>query len=660
MRTLILLGLFLSFLIPNSLIAQRVSTNGYVHSPKGHLHMLVIFIRYENKDLMPGQKAWPNNSRKEGMPTFAKGENNELFSADTSYFGKAEMKHNLSEYYYLNSGKEFLVTADIYPIQVPIKYINPRRGNYYGNYVKMNQAAINWITQNDPDFDWSKYDNRKNYPKYTSDNSLSEPDGILDYVIINHRAPGSNGFGSTGNLQVPGTKYRINAGHTAATCYADAKHNWMYNTHEFAHNLFQCPHVMGANTSDGNKYYVQKGWGMMAAWHAPFYTTNAWESWWLGWLKPQEIEKNGKYIIRDFLTERDAIRIAIPGSKDYLWIENHQKKHYWDGKIFYNDSSKAEPGVAKGLYMYVVSDEANRRENPQLGPFKKSVVNFIKLYNAEGNFDYTYTDEKESYWNVFLKGKPNPFAGQNDFQFIKTDLDKNNKICVPFIHGNNDGKSCDQIDIWAEKIEGKNTLTYGNTGNDDDALVEGDEVGLSGIFPVTNFPVFNKYKDSLDAYIVNGISIKILERLEDGSYTLDVNFDDWKIRKDQRWCGTLQMEEQHDSSIIEYLEVLPGNTLSLELSGTPNRQNQHPLTGSCAAPTKLVVPEGRGIFIDRKAKLYVDSTSSIVFKKGSYLKLKRGAILDVKGKLVFEDEESIQSSIRRLRSKVDEDKIIYK
>lgn len=612
--------------------------------------MLVIFIRYTNADLMPGQPAWPNSSEKGELPRFAKGENNELFAPDTSWFERSDMKHNLSEYYFWNSGASFKVTADIYPIQVPVRYRNPRRGNYYGNYVQMNQEAIDWIAENDTDFDWSKYDNRENLPRYKSDNSRSEPDGILDYVIINHRAPGSNGFGNTGNLNIPGTDFRINAGHTAATCYADAKHNWMYNTHEFAHNLFQCPHLMGANTSDGNRYYVQKGWGMMAAWHAPFYTVNAWEAWWLGWMEAQEVKKSGRYQLGDFLTDRDVIRIPIPDSKDYLWIENHQKRHYWDHKLFYSDTTKDEPQVSKGIYMYVVSGRLNDRNNPSLSPFNQACVNAIKMMNAEGNFDYTYTSQKAEYWQAFEKGRPNPFSGQNDFQFIKVDLDSNGQICVPFMHGNNDGKSCDQIDIWAEMEGGKPKLTYGNTGNENDALDVGDEVGLSGVFPVSNYPIYRKKADSLDDYIIAGITISIMDKNEDGSYELDINLNDWKLRKDQRWCGTLKMQKALNSAQVEFLEIMPKTELRLEKSGTPNRQKPHPETNTYISPTRLLIPPGRGIYLRKNSVLYLDKTSSIIFQGNSQLVIEKGAKVILEGKLIFlEDAQLIQKRKRDLK-----------
>ncbi|MEO0897427.1 MAG: hypothetical protein AAFY71_13560 [Bacteroidota bacterium] len=617
------------------------STYGFVHTPKGRLHMLVIFVRYTNADLMPGQPAWPNVTKEGELPVFATGNCNRLFDSDPSCLDRPDHQHNLTEYFYVNSGGTYMVTADIYPVQVPVTYLSPKGSNYYSSYMQMNQEAVNWIKENDPDFDWSKYDQRTNKPRFRSDNSKSEPDGLLDYVMFNHRAPGSNGFGNPGNLKVPDTKLIINTGHTACTNYADPKHNWLYITHEMAHNFYRCPHQMGANTADGDKYYVQKGWGMMAAWHAPFATANAWEAWWLGWIEAREIKENGVYKLKDYLTDRDVIRIPIPGSKDYLWIENHQKKNFWDNKLFYQDSAKLQPDVEEGLYMYVVSGMSNDRNKPYLSPFEVRHVNSIRMYNGEGNYDYVSTDATKMGWRVFRKEKINPFAGQNDFQFIKADLDKSGSICAPFMHGNNDGKSCDQIDMWAEEIEGDYVLTYGNTGNGGDALNEGDEVGLSGLFPITNYPSYQPKRDSLGAYLVNGISIKVLRRFRDGSYELDVKFDNWKVRNEQRWCGTLKLIESDDPLGKEYLEVMPKGKINMELSGTPNRSAIHPQTGTFAAPTQLVLPSGRGLKVHKKATLTLDKNSIIRLKGNSELVLMKGSTLDLQGKIILEGKSRL-------------------
>ncbi|TAE51780.1 MAG: hypothetical protein EAZ89_09620, partial [Bacteroidetes bacterium] len=298
---------------------QPFSPKGEVHTPTGDLHMLVIFVRYENASRMSSQREWPDVSVEGVLPEMAMGEPNALFCADPQRLGRERMR-NLSDYYYAMSGGAFRITADIFPIQVPVKYVPETGANFFSRQEKMNQAAVTWIAQNYPDFDWSRYDRRKNHPGFVQDNSASVPDGILDYVVFMHREFGSTGMGSSGGIAIPGSTLRIQDGHTGIRSYADAAHNWEYFKHEFAHNLYNCPHYLGANNADGNRFYTQKGWGLMSAWHAPFFSANAWECWWLGWLEPQQVSKNDRYYLRDFVTGRDAIRIQLPGTQDVLWI----------------------------------------------------------------------------------------------------------------------------------------------------------------------------------------------------------------------------------------------------------------------------------------------------------------------------------------------------
>lgn len=314
-----------TLIIVSSLFAQQPSSiHGAVHTPKGDLHILVVFVRYENVDLMPNSKRWPDSSEEGALPLMARGEVNALFHRNPEELGK-EDKFNISDYFYTMSDGQFRITADIFPVQVPVRNVAQNRRNFFQRQGQMNKTAISWIASNYPDFDWGKYDQRTNAPNYRYDNSETPPDSILDYVIFLHRAPGSSGLSASSSIDIPDSPYKIRNGHTSIKSYSDAKHNWEHFKHEFAHTLYNCPHYLGANSADGDKFYTQKGWGLMAAWHSPFFTANAWESWWLGWLKPQEITQNGTYQLRDYITGRDAIRIRIPGTRDYLWIENHQK-----------------------------------------------------------------------------------------------------------------------------------------------------------------------------------------------------------------------------------------------------------------------------------------------------------------------------------------------
>ena len=631
--------------VKSSLGKPKLSYHGHVHTPKGNLHVLMIFVRYKNTSRM-NSKSWPDVSEEGALPKMATGENNDLFSAKLSELGNPDSRKNISDYLYKMSGGRFQVTGDIFPVQVPVTYIPANRVNFYSRQVQMNKEAIQWISKNYPSFDWSKYDQRKNSPKFQSDNSQSKPDGILDYVIFMHREKGSNGAGSPGSIDIPNSRFKIRHGHTGIKSYDDAPHNWLYFKHEFAHTLFKCPHYLGANSANGQHFYTQKGWGLMSAWHAPFFTANAWECWWLGWLEPQEITESGTYQLKDFLLGRDAIRIKIPGSQDYLWLENHQKKDpYWDRKqFFFNDRKKGESPSQAGIYAYVVGTPGSDRMRPNLNPFSTRHANMIKMYNGEGNFDIEDTGERKSngFFEVAVmkKTQPNPFAGQNDFQFIRRDFDGDGKILANASHGNRDKKSGEQKGVWAEKKETSSILTFGNTGDENDAFSIGDEIGLSGIVPITNYPTYDSRKQQFNPYLVNGISIRILSKDAEGTYSLEVKMDDWELRKNQRWCGNLLLKDysegpyKNQGSLIQ----IPSRvSLNLALSGTAHRSTQNPETGTFANPTVLVVEKGKGFQVNKRGGFHIDRYSKIILKPGARLILEKKARLTLQGTLHVEE-----------------------
>ena len=633
------------------LVLPAQSFYGGVHTPKGDLHVLLIFIRYTDKHLH-NDPAWPDETREGVLPEMARGKMNRLFNDDPNTIGNTGQVRNLSSFYYTMSGGQFRLSGDIFPIQVPVTYISPSGRNFFNRQFKMNEMAIKWITDHYPNFDWSKYDRRKNKPQYQYDNSNSRPDGILDYVIFMHRSPGSQGVGSPGSMDIPGTTFVIRDGHTGIDSYVDAEHNWEYFKHEFAHNLFDAPHYLCANNTDGLRYYTQKGWGLMAGWHSPFFTTNAWENWWLGWTEPQEVKRNGYYYLRDFVTGQDAIRIAIPGTQDYLWIENHQKQSTWDRKIFFNEKEKGHPSSEKGVYMYVVAGPGNNR-NQRLSAFNKEHANMIRMMNGEGNFDFETTGKMLSngYFDapVLRKVRANPIAGQNDFQMIRYDFNKNGKIEVGMAHGNKDRGGIEQKAMWWEERRGKDTLTLGNTGDGNDAFGPGDEVSLSGIVPVTNYPTFDRRGERLRPYILSGIRVRVESIMEDGTALLDIQLDDWELRGEQRWAGNIVLDSPPRGSLTQPslyapLYLTPRSTLLLDLSGTPDRLTPHPETKIFVNPTRFRVGAGRSIRIGKKSKLIIDRHSTLKLSPGAKIIIEKGGELIIRdgGKCELQADAQIQ------------------
>ncbi|MEM7655202.1 MAG: hypothetical protein AAF399_03665 [Bacteroidota bacterium] len=618
------------------------STHGAVHTPRGDLHILMIFVRFEGVSKMQSVKLWPDVSEEGVLPRMAQGASNQLLHADQEGFRAENRLKNLSDFYYAMSGTRFRITGDVFPIQVPISYIPEKGGNFFRRQQQMNQAAVNWIAKNYPDFDWSKYDNRTNAPNYRASNVYSEPDQILDYVVFMYRDQGSTGMGASGNLSIPNSPYRILHGHTGIKSYPGPKHNWEYFKHEFAHNLYDCPHYLGANSADGTKFYTQKGWGLMSAWHAPFFTTNAWEAWWLGWLTPQVVREDQQVLLRDFVTGEDAIQIPIPGTDDVLWLENHQKLDHWDDKIFYNNRSQGNPTSAKGLYAYIVGTPGKDRSKPRLNPFRAGDANFIKMLNGEGNFDFQVRDSMRTKYGarfpVFEKVQNNPISGQNDFQFIRYDFNQDGRIGINMKHGNRDGRGGkrEEMDVWFERVGEEVVHSLNCTGDEADAFQVGDEIGLNGVVPALNFPDFQRKKQTLAPYLINGIRIEVIERHADGSLLLDIQMDDWELRKQHRWCGNLLLS----SEVLPAsgaLAVSSGSTLVLDLSMTPNREDAHPVTGTFVNPTTLTLEAGHHLRLEKRSEMIVTDHSILILEAGATLELERGSRLTFRrnGKLLL-------------------------
>ena len=613
-------------------VQPKASYYGGCHTPKGRVHILAVFVRFEDRDLMPENTIWRNSSEVGELPDMAKGNPNALFDSDSETLNQPEHIRNLSDFYYQQSGGKFIITADIFPVQVPIKHIPETAGNFFERQSKMNIATIDWIATNYPDFDWGKYDQRKNNPSYISDNSDSKPDSVLDYVLFFYRDPGTTGMSAIGNIAIKNTPYKITTGHTSIKTFSDAEHNWEYFKHEFAHNLYNCPHYNGANGTVGDKFYMQRGWGLMSATSTPFFVANAWEKWWLGWIEPQKVSISGTYKLKDFSSKQDAIRIQIPGTQDYLWVENHQKINHWDDKLFFKEPDR-HPQSAKGIYMFVTSETGFDQSRPVLSPFDPHQCNMIKVMNGEGNFDYTMTGDtvKGEFFPcpVWKKGRANPIAGQNDLQGIRFDMNKDNKVEYHPNHGNLDAKGGEQYEVWAESRGEQSAYTCNCTGDMLDGFDTGDEIGLSGIVPILNYPVYDEKKEQLAPYFLNGISIRITDIHKDGTATLSIKMDDCNIRKTTRWCGNLAIPARGAGSIQDWT-IQKDAALTLDLSGTPDRSTFHSLTQTYVNPTYLKIDANNHLKIQSGAVLIIDKYSKIELSGNAQITVEKGGKLLIK------------------------------
>ncbi|MGL4363284.1 MAG: hypothetical protein ACRCSG_08490, partial [Cellulosilyticaceae bacterium] len=171
-------------------------------------------------------------------------------------------------------------------------------------------------------------------------------------------------------------------------------------------------------------------------------------------------------------------------------------------------------------------------------------------------------------------------------------------------------------------------------GDEFDAFDVGDEIGLSGIIPAANYPTYNVKEEKLNPFIVNGITIKILSVDANGTYKLDIRFDDYEVRKSQRWCGNLLLPTG-DLKSPNILNLKKNVILTLDLSGTVDRITKNPLSNTFSNITHLLIEAGNTVRVEKSAKLIVSEYSKlelsgnalIVIEKGGELRIENSAEL---------------------------------
>lgn len=244
----------------------------------------------------------------------------------------------------------------------------PNSSLYYKDTVQYNRSTLNAYVLNylnqTQNIDWSRYD------KWTrsGSNFTWGADGTAEMIIINYREIPNNesgwfwnpGWGGEASLQLyaPITFGNVTIGCdngiTALNMLHNTTHSELILEHEFAHKLF------GSNFY-GN-YHINLG--MMTPGHDPStYAMSPMErsNPIVGYIQqPSIITQTGTYTLEDYIETGQVLKIAIPGTSDFYWIANHQKKSVYDGisrggKTCYNlNFAEQDPYCpeGKGIYVY--------------------------------------------------------------------------------------------------------------------------------------------------------------------------------------------------------------------------------------------------------------------------------------------------------------------
>ena len=677
---------------------QAYAPNGGVFTPKGTLKVLIVFVSY--KDHNTENPNFTNKAMKledwdysqnGGLPNFVDPLTGDcpayIFNKDADFEQyKEQFLHNFSKEFDLMSNGQFHLIGEVFKDakgKPAVVEIDPK-GGY--SWTDMNGRAVRKMQEMNPTVDLSGFDQRKNRPNFKFDNSDTaryKADKILDFVVFVHRynknwsqqpkasmrswVGSGGGFASTGIVPTNTLNgYRIAEGFTMT--YKSGVF-----VHEVAHVLFNAPHIMGVNNVIGDYFYLMSaGWGIMAP-ISIFSGFNAWERWYCGFIEPiadiqsaADLEINNSFILRDYFTTGDAVRIKIPFSGgQYLWLENHRKlhpldEHPWKGAVV--GPGDTVPPTPAGVYAFVEAIEGSRNS---IFSALSNRANGIKVLHAGGNFDFKlYEDipDEKNYWGNVMKSfqrlEENPIAGINNFYRFPYDQNKDGVIHLDPNY--NASRTEWAAPIYKEEVsEGVFVNSYGAFGTHfkgRSSFIEsvpfqvGDYLDMSSNPMPLNYPKYDRSSRKMQAYILNGLAIKFTETATKNAVKVTVKMKHVQLCRDSRWTGNIELPNI-TGDLNPDLVVAGCTRLILDKSGTPNT---HVLTSDkdFIQATVFRVKAGATVLLKPNSTLLIAQNSKVIFEKGAHLIMEKNAKIKVAPNAQLSIEEA--SIIRHPKASIKE------
>jgi hypothetical protein len=428
--------------------------------------------------------------------------------------------------------------------------------------------------------------------------------------------------------------------------------------HEFSHLLYGGNNFHTASGGVGQRSFISTvgGWSNMSASDACSPTWNAWDRERLGWGNPEnrhvlstrcastgeetdgdmaygdELCPSGEYILRDFATRGDAIKIKLPHlppgvRNQYLWLENHQRA----GGII--DHGGVLP---KGLYAYVQVGKDERTGNNVFG----GPCNYLWPLVAQGSYDFDYDPGTKGLH--LRQARANPLTGYTYYARHVMDQDGDGKLRIT------QDTPPKTEHLLPEKLfaEGREVpadffthLQYPQFGTRGTAFLPGlhPKIGIAHNPAAT--PVYSHtgpvpLKDDNRQVPLNGLSVEVLEQREDGSIKIRIRWDDFDIPTHVRWCGDIVLREK--------VVVKTGGSITLDQGYSPQVANAvRKIDGKdvFAEPTILEVDSGALLKLERFSQLWVKEGSTLLVRKGATVDIaSQGGILVEHGGFLYVEE----------------------
>ena len=437
-------------------------------------------------------------------------------------------------------------------------------------------------------------------------------------------------------------------------------------THEISHSLF------GSNafhTSGGNHRYpdgtvmpflnLQCGYGLMGAAESGLVSCNGYERWRMHWKHPQAIDYisardisntqsvvsdiskelgNRNFILRDFVTYGDVIRIKLPykdsitSSNQYIWLENHQVGN--NNKLDflqYSNTESCRPQGAAGIYAYYqVGRDVLEGTYDQI--WDTHHRDNLKIIPAEGYYDYEMLAETHNvncvnygeHNFVVRRGNANPLCGGQDQEFPLFPEATDNVLYTSR-----------EYETWRKYIDTVKDDHLPQLGDTLDAFKTHAKINMgtnpgsnnaktyysTNYNPSTIISSRLLEKNTQTTYL-SGLSIEMTPIQGTGNFLVNIRWDDYDITNDTRWTGMIALKE---TAILT-----TGNTIILAQNRTVAQPTRDPETGLFAGRTSWKCENGSYFRQDSGSVVRLTENSSLVFEPGSRYELSKSARLKVK------------------------------
>lgn len=640
------------FLINNA-FSQITSRNGYYFPSTGTIRVLLVFAEVTGYawDTSPSTE-WPAGQ----LPLNA----DDYF--DPTYTGPGSINGFMTDYFYNASFGDLIILGD-----------------YVDQIFSIDQASLSG-TGDDQVFAWlnglpgsditthSGYSFNNDFDNFTTNTTpgalkTAAPDNYIDVVIIMWR--------TNSNISTTDNSGSVNLSPKVTT--VKSKNGFMgwgrfisYNSngkgtlrHEFSHGLYGSNSMHNAGPNHGTRTFISPagGYSNMGGYDRVFEGVNAWDRNRMGWktagttnyihaLCPVTLTEansdlvyngsfpcaSGEFILRDFVTYGDAIRIKLPNLQadnldvrsQWIWIENHQS--------VVTDFDITSPSP-KGIYMYyqVGKDDLTDFGGPN---------NYTNPINAYGNFDVTID---EATTNLIINTtKANPLSGYhlwmspsfdtNDDDIIiserYTDADGDGSIHNE--HYFPSGVIVDGVSWPASNFRAGLWPQYGTVY---DGFTAGRKITMSSNPSTSSIYTYETIEDGVNATAkttdnrvirLNNLSIEVVEQLGDGSVKVKIKYDDYIVTNSIRWCGNIAL---HDKLYPQSTSII-----TLDRGLVPTRPNV-PLVFAgekiFTDPTILTLRSGSETIMSNTSKFQVINQSTIVADGGSVLTMNNSSNINL-------------------------------